>query len=287
MHANQVDLNQEHLFSAIEQSLAMILFDPTGKILNANDNFAHVVGYSKEELSNMHHRELCLDTFTSSHDYTVFWRNLRDNKAFNNKVERVKKDGNILWLEAMYTPVINEAGQVEGVIKIASDITNQEMIIKNSSEEFMALVEEMTASTNEVHHASQQSVNDMGKLQEESQIVRDYVDKIGTIAITVKDLATQSNLLGLNASIEAARAGEQGAGFSVVASEIRKMSDSSKSSAEEISKQLEQITDSVSNTVEMIKQVTDQINDNSVVIEELKNAYEHVTKTAEELSSII
>lgn len=287
MTASQVDLNHENLYSALEQSLAMILFDPEGNILRANHNFAQVIGYSKEELATMHHRELCLESFTNSRDYKVFWDNLRDNKAFHNKVERVQKDGSILWLDATYTPVISETGTVEGVIKIANDITNQEIIIKNSTDEFMALVEEMTASTNEVHHASQQAVTDIEKLRYEAETVETYVEKISSMATAVKDISSQSNLLGLNASIEAARAGDNGKGFAVVANEIRKMADSSKGSAEDISKQLEQITSSVSTTVDMVQQVTEQINKNSEIIEELKDAYEHVTKTAEDLASLI
>jgi len=287
MTVTQHGLNHENLFAAIERSLAMIIFDSQGKILWANSNFSKVIGYEVEELLNMHHRQLCLTTYSNSQDYVDFWNNLRDNKAFHDKVERLKKDDSVLWLNAFYTPVVNAEGKVDSIIKIGMDITNQEQVLNNSSNEFMALVEEMTASTNEVNNGSQQAVQDMGQLKNEFNNVIENIGKINTMASTVKKIANQSNLLGLNASIEAARAGEHGQGFSVVASEIRKMADTSKNSVEDISNQVNQITKSISDMSEMVNQVMDSIDRNSVSIGELKSAYEHIAKTAGELSDIM
>lgn len=264
-------LDKEILFNAIKRSLAMIVFDSNGKILWANHNFSQVIGYEVEELTNMQHKQLCLPAFTNSKEYGMFWQNLRNNKAYHDKVERVTKDGTILWLDAMYTPVVNEEGRVEAVVKIATDITRREAVLKESTSEFIALVEEMTASTNEVHNASETAVTDIEKLEEESMIVKENVEKIQSMASIVKDIAAQSNLLGLNASIEAARAGDHGRGFSVVANEVRKMADTSKSAAEDISNQLNHILNSVTVMAEKVSQVTDNINKNSESIDELKN----------------
>jgi methyl-accepting chemotaxis protein len=282
----QYNLEQEKLFTAIERSIAMILFDSQGNILWANDIFAEVIGYGVNELQNMNHRQLCLQTYTQSQDYTGFWNNLRNNKMYNDKVQRVKKDGSSLWLDAFYTPVVNENGEVDSIIKIATDITKQETILKQSSKEFMTLVEEMNSSTSEVHQSSQLAVTDMDKLIGEFRVVKENIDKIKNMASTVKGIADQSNLLGLNASIEAARAGEHGRGFSVVASEVRKMADTSKHSVEDISAQLNQITKSVAVMSEMVNQVMSSIDKNYGSIGELKGAYERIAATAERLSDI-
>jgi methyl-accepting chemotaxis protein len=63
--------------------------------------------------------------------------------------------------------------------------------------------------------------------------------RIGEIIEAVKELAAQSKLLALNASIEASRAGHHGAGFRVVASEMRKLSERSHDAAEQVRKLLE------------------------------------------------
>lgn len=76
---------------------------------------------------------------------------------------------------------------------------------------------------------------------------------IKVIVKTIVEISNQTELLSLNAAIEAARAGEAGAGFSVVAEEIRKLSEKSKSSSEEIRKILEAIEDKAIHTAEEAK----------------------------------
>src|SRR5699024_6105944 len=234
MKEKRLDLDYQNLFAAIERTLAMIVFDAQGEILWANNKFSQVIGYRVTELTDMHHQSLCLDTFSNSTDYVNFWASLRRNQAFHDKVERVKKDGSILWLDAMYTPVVNAAGKVESIIKIASDITNQETLLRDSSNEFMALVEDMTASTEEDHLTAEQIAEEMNQLNNESMVVKNNIEQIEDIASAVKLISSRSKVLGLNASIEAARAGEQGRGFSVVAKEIQKMATNSNDSVEDI-----------------------------------------------------
>jgi methyl-accepting chemotaxis protein len=95
--------------------------------------------------------------------------------------------------------------------------------------------------------------------------IRDFVDRIrervtrlehsaqqiGGITASVKDLADQSNMLALNAAIEAVRSGEHGKGFSVVAREIRSLSDQSIQATNSIRQVLEEITNAIRETATM------------------------------------
>lgn len=76
------------------------------------------------------------------------------------------------------------------------------------------------------------------------------VKKINSLADSILEIASQTNLLSLNASIEAARAGEHGRGFSVVAAEIRKLAEDSHNTVSEIQKITEQVVKAVSNLSE-------------------------------------
>src|SRR5699024_2194743 len=192
MSLEEIDLHNDNLFNTIKQTLAMIVFDIHGQILWANDKFSNVVGYDVEELTKMHHRELCTNTFRNSEEYTTFWRHLQENKAFHDKVERVQKNGEIVWLDAMYTPVVNESGHVESVIKIASDITKQESVLKKSSTEYIALVEKMTASTDDVHAVSIQASKDMDVLEQESISLEACIDTAWTSSVLAVIFSTNA-----------------------------------------------------------------------------------------------
>lgn len=87
--------------------------------------------------------------------------------------------------------------------------------------------------------------------------VRSLAEKLNAITDFVEDIqkiASQTNLLSLNASIEAARAGEQGRGFAVVAEEIRKLADDSSNTAVEIQRIIEEITLYTQNAIEKVEE---------------------------------
>ncbi len=89
--------------------------------------------------------------------------------------------------------------------------------------------------------------------------VQECAAQIGDITLAVKDLASQSNVLSINAAIEAARSGEHGSGFAVVAQEFRKLTDQSLRETVRIGNILEQVRGAVRELVTMSEQGSQQV----------------------------
>lgn len=281
------EVNAESLLASLQKSLAMIIFDRESHVLRVNQNFAKTMEYEVDEMIGLHHRNFCLPEFATSPAYTDFWNSLRNGNAFQDKIVRVTKTGKRIVLEATYQPIFNESGDVEAIVKVATDITKRETVLRDGTSELMAMVEEMTANTDEVLLASERMTENMNHLNSETNTVKTFLTDIESVVDFVQHIASQSNLLGLNAAIEAARAGEHGRGFQVVANEIRNMADSSKKSSEEISELLASVSTSISTMVENLHTVTNQVQANFLSINELKRAYDHIAATTEKLAATI
>ncbi|UJB30193.1 MULTISPECIES: PAS domain-containing methyl-accepting chemotaxis protein [Chromobacterium] len=113
------------MLSAIDRSMAMIQFTPDGIVTNVNENFLRTMGYRREEVIGKHHRIFCDKNHVSSAAYAEFWQKLKRGEPVNGRFSRYAKNGEEIWLEASYTPVLSSDGQVCGVVKVASDISDQ------------------------------------------------------------------------------------------------------------------------------------------------------------------
>lgn len=84
-------LEQSAVLRALEHSLAMIEFNVTGEVLWVNDIFAKAMGYSKEEMIGLKHRQFCPPHITEHTSYHMFWKRLREGQVFQEKVQRITK----------------------------------------------------------------------------------------------------------------------------------------------------------------------------------------------------
>ena len=112
---------------AIGRSLAIIEFDPTGKILSANENFCKALGYRASEIIGQHHSLFVEPEYVRSAEYREFWAKLGRGEFDAREHKRIGKGGRKVWIQASYSPVIDSRGKVLKVVKVASDITQTKL----------------------------------------------------------------------------------------------------------------------------------------------------------------
>jgi len=110
---------------AVDRSTAMIEFKPDGTIVSANENLLATMGYRLEEIVGQHHRIFCFPDYQASADYRKFWQRLAAGEFIRERFLRRNKQGQEVWLEASYNPIRGADGSIEGVLKLATDITAQ------------------------------------------------------------------------------------------------------------------------------------------------------------------
>ena len=146
-------------------------------------------------------------------------------------------------------------------------------------------VEQLNEYAGEMRTTCEAAMGSLIKLIDQSNEVKDSVSDIGnTIQSTnesarqisefseaITEIASQTNLLSLNASIEAARAGEAGKGFAVVASEIGKLAVQSSNSAEEIKKIVERLVADSAASVEVLERLNSSFEMQSEHLDDTKS----------------
>jgi len=116
-------ITQRNKLESLDRSMARIEFAPDCTILDANQNFLDVMGYTLSEIRGKKHSLFVDDETKNSPEYAAFWEKLRAGEFESAAFKRLAKGGREVWIQATYNPVLNSQGNVIGVVKYAVDIT--------------------------------------------------------------------------------------------------------------------------------------------------------------------
>lgn len=162
---------------------------------------------------------------------------------------------------------------------IESQLFSMSHNIKSGLSGIAAAITELADSATKIHESElllNENINEVFKLTTEINAISAYIKKI----------ADQTNMLGLNAAIEASRAGESGKGFSVVANEIRKLSENSRETAPK----MKEISDKINEKMKIIEEMSNNSMSSSQIqaatTEEITAGVEEITSMSEELEEI-
>ena len=177
-----------------------------------------------------------------------------------------------------------ESHNLENSINSISDAMGH---IQDNTHEMLAVAQNSTANMNESIKVVNESSDKISTINAQVQEFQDKIDKISEIVDIVKKVASQSNLLALNASIEAARAGEAGKGFAVVADQVRQLSSNTSESAEDIVKYVNELKTDIGMLAESMNDTTRKLEEGNQKVEESLTDIEKMTTQMTEIKEKI
>lgn len=180
---------------------------------------------------------------------------------------------------------IKENGKVVGVLSVAKSLEKQTTVL-NLSKDLYDSLSQISSGINEISSNIQSIVQSNSTMQQDVEQTKKETENTDEILKFVGNVARQTNLLGLNAAIESSRAGEYGKGFSVVAKEIRKLSNSSNESIKQIDTTLKSIRNSVNDIWDKINSSNEIFEQQAGSIQEVTSAIQNLYSTAEILKEI-
>ena len=168
--------------------------------------------------------------------------------------------------QAVNEKILNIGHAIEATTENVEMLAQSTQKMKDYNMTVNATLEELSA----ISAKTQQSVD---AVQEQTNATNKSAMQIRSATDMITQIASQTNLLSLNASIEAARAGDAGRGFAVVADEIRKLADQSKESAAQITAIIGDLMKNSNNSVEIMKQMSESMNTQNEHLDATKNVF--------------
>lgn len=201
------------------------------------------------------------------------------------------KDGQYKWFYAIGKTIRDENGapiRIAGTIRdISIEKKNEEMEkeVKSRMEQLFESIEQIATSINSITSQAMELTEAQETSVNAARGAQNTADETKKVTEFIRSIATETNLLGLNASIEAARAGEHGRGFAVVSDQVRKLAVNSAEAVGNIERSIKDTIDVVDEIIVNIENMNALTQSQAAMTEEINASIEEISAMAQGLIS--